>query len=400
MPASPFLENLRQNMLVRHYSKRTIDSYLYWIRYYIRFNGMRHPTELGPLQVMSFLTFLADQRLVSVATQKIALNALAFLYNKHLNLPLGSLGTFNKANRPRKLPVVLTRVEIGKLLSNMRGGGPRLMASLLYGSSLRRIEAVRLRVKDVDFDQLQLRIWAGKGNRNRITTLALELVPDLERQVRRVAILLEQDLETAGYNGVWLPDALARKYPSASRSLGWQYLFSATGLSVDPGTGSLRRHHVDESSINKLIKLAVRKASMTKDVTSHTLRHSFATHLLEAGADIRTVQEQLGHQDVKTTEIYTHVLKRGGRGVKNHINLSPEQQDIDPFQRIESQNVELSYVAAIDIEMVETRSNELVRAGSISRIHRVTPGEYMHEAGARPAFQQAFSTVLESYPSC
>lgn len=318
MPASLFLENLRRNMLVRHYSKRTIDSYLYWIRYYIRFNGMRHPTELGPTQVMSFLTFLADQRLVSVATQKVALNALAFLYNKHLDLPLGSLGTFNKANRPRKLPVVLTRVEIGKLLSNMRGG-PRLMASLLYGSGLRRIEAVRLRVKDVDFDQLQLRIWAGKGNRNRITTLAPELVPDLERQVRRVAILLEQDLVIAGYSGVWLPDALARKYPSASRSLGWQYLFSATGLSVDPGTGSLRRHHVDESSINKLIKLAVRKAGINKDVTSHTLRHSFATHLLETGADIRTVQEQLGHHDVKTTEIYTHVLKRGGRGVKSPL---------------------------------------------------------------------------------
>jgi integrase len=167
----------------------------------------------------------------------------------------------------------------------------------------------------VDFDHLQLRIWAGKGNRNRITTLAPELVPNLKRQIRQVALLLEQDLVTTGYSGVWLPNALARKFPSASRSLGWHFLFPSTCLSMEPGTSFLRRHHVDESSINKLIKQAARKSGIQQDVTSHTLRHSFATHLLETGSDIRTVQEQLGHQDVKTTEIYTHVLKRGGRGV-------------------------------------------------------------------------------------
>lgn len=319
MPSSPFMDSLRQHMLVRHYSKRTIDSYLYWIRYYIRYHGKRHPIEMGSLQVMEFLTFLADQRQVSVATQKIALNALAFLYNKFLGAPLGSLGQFNKARRPPKLPVVLTRAEVRRLLGSMHGS-PALLASLLYGSGLRRIEAVRLRIKDVDFDHLQLRIWAGKGNRNRITTLAPELVPTLKHQIRRVALLFEQDLATDGYSGVWLPFALSRKYPSASRSLGWHFLFPSTSLSLEPGTTNLRRHHVDESSITKLIRRAAQAAGIEKDVTSHTLRHSFATHLLEAGADIRTVQEQLGHQDVKTTEIYTHVLQRGGRGVRSPLS--------------------------------------------------------------------------------
>lgn len=319
MPSSPFMDSLRQHLLVRHYSKRTIDSYLYWIRYYIRYHRKRHPAEMGSLQVMEFLTFLADQRKVSVATQKIALNALAFLYNKFLGSPLGNLGQFNKASRPPKLPVVLTRVEVTRLLNSMQGSSA-LLASLLYGSGLRRIEAVRLRIKDVDFDHMQLRIWAGKGNRNRITTLAPELVPTLKHQIRRVALLFEQDLATDGYGGVWLPFALTRKYPSASRSLGWHFLFPSTSLSLEPGTTNLRRHHVDESSINKLIKRAARVAGIEKDVTSHTLRHSFATHLLEAGADIRTVQEQLGHQDVSTTEIYTHVLKRGGHGVRSPLS--------------------------------------------------------------------------------
>lgn len=319
MPPSPFLEDLRRHLLVRHYSKRTIDSYLYWIRYYIRYNGKRHPVEMGQAQVLGFLGYLADQRLVSVATQKIALNALAFLYNKYLAMPLGELGAFNRAARPRKLPVVLTRAEMGRLLSQL-DGSPRLLACLLYGSGLRRIEAVRLRVQDVDFDQLQLRVWAGKGNRHRITTVAPELIPALRRQIRLVALLHEQDLATPGYAGVWLPNALARKYPAAPRSLGWHYLFPSRSLSVEPGTHDIRRHHIDESSINKLIKRAAGIAGIDKGVTSHTLRHSFATHLLEAGADIRTVQEQLGHKDVKTTEIYTHVLKRGGHGVRSPLS--------------------------------------------------------------------------------
>lgn len=316
MAPSPFMDSISRYMLAHHYSKRSVEGYQYWIRYYIRFHNMRHPAELGSSAIMEFLTFLAVDRNVAVATQKTALNSLAFLYNKFLKQPIGDLGAFNLASRQRKLPVVLTRAEVGAVLCGLSGSA-RLLASLLYGSGLRRIEGVRLRVNDVDFDHLQLRIWAGKGNRHRITTVAPELLPDIRRQIDRVAWLLRQDMVTDGYSGVWLPNALARKYPNASKSLGWQYLFPSTRLSMEPATSNLRRHHVDESSINKLIKKAARNADITKDVTSHTLRHSFATHLLESGADIRTVQEQLGHQDVKTTEIYTHVLKRGGRGVRS-----------------------------------------------------------------------------------
>jgi integron integrase len=316
MVASPFMEALHRHMLVRHYSKRTIDSYLYWIRYYIRFHRKRHPQEMGAPEVMAFLTFLAVERTVAVATQKIALNALAFLYNKFLDKPIGELGAFNKSTRQPKLPVVLTRVEVGHLLAKLTGTS-WLLASMLYGSGLRRIEAVRLRVNNIDFDQAQVRVWGGKGNKHRITTIAPELFPFLRNQIKKVALVLREDLANTEYSGVWLPSALARKYPAASRSLGWHYLFPSTCLSFEPGTSNLRRHHVDESSISKVVKRAALEAGIKKEVSCHTLRHSFATHLLEAGADIRTVQEQLGHQDVKTTEIYTHVLKRGARGVRS-----------------------------------------------------------------------------------
>ena len=194
------------------------------------------------------------------------------------------------------------------------------MASLLYGSGLRRIEVVRLRVRDVDFNQQQLRIWFGKGFKHRITTLAPELLPQLKLQIQRVSVMLLEDLHNAKTQGVWVPEALARKYPNAQRSPQWQYLFPSSCLSLEPGSTILRRHHVDESGLNKFIRKATRLAHIEKEVTCHTLRHSFATHLLESGADIRTVQEQLGHQDVKTTEIYTHVLKRGARGVRSPLS--------------------------------------------------------------------------------
>lgn len=197
------------------------------------------------------------------------------------------------------------------------------MASLLYGSGLRRIELARLRVKDVDFNQLQLRIWFGKGSKHRITTLAPELVPVLRQQIRKVALLLEQDCANARYEGVWMPESLARKHPKAARTLAWQYLFPSSVLSMESGSEKVRRHHIDESSLNKLLRKAGRDAGIDKQITCHTLRHSFATHLLESGADIRTVQEQLGHQDVKTTEIYTHVLKRGARGVRSPLSDLP-----------------------------------------------------------------------------
>lgn len=194
------------------------------------------------------------------------------------------------------------------------------MACLLYGSGLRRIELVRLRVKDVDFDQMQLRIWNGKGAKHRLTTLASELIPNLKQQVAYVADLLEKDCLTEGFNGVWMPDALAKKYPSANKELGWQYLLPASTLSLEPRASNIRRHHIHETVVNKIIRRARHQAGISKEVTSHTLRHSFATHLLQAGADIRTVQEQLGHADVKTTEIYTHVLQRGVRGVQSPLS--------------------------------------------------------------------------------
>ncbi len=316
MPSSPFMESLHQYMLAHHYGRRTTDSYSYWIRFYIRFHNKRHPQELGATEVMEFLSFLASERQVSISTQKIALNALALLYNKFLGKPLGTLGAFNKAAKPRKLPVVLTRTEVGNLLARL-SGSPWLLASMIYASGLRRIEAVSLRVNNIDFDHGLVRVWGGKGNKHRVVTVAPELFPFLHKQISKVELLLRDDLSNPDYCGVWMPAALARKYPSHNRSLGWHYIFPSTCLSYEPGIRNLRRHHVDESSINKLIKRAAAEAGIKKDVTSHTLRHSFATHLLEAGADIRTVQEQLGHTDVKTTEIYTHVLKRGARGVRS-----------------------------------------------------------------------------------
>lgn len=316
---SPFVESVSRYMSVRRYSKRTIDTYLYWIKYFIVQQGRRHPLEMGEAEVEAFLTHLAVDRGVSVATQKIALNALAFLYNRYLQQPLDDVRGFLRAKTPPKLPVVLTRVETGALLAQL-GGVPHLVASLLYGSGLRRIEVARLRVKDVDFDHLQLRVWHGKGQRHRLTTLAPELVPRLHEQVERVRLYLREDSQNPQFDGVWMPGAYVRKHPGARFELGWQYLFPSIRLALDRDTRKLRRHHIDESAINKFIRKAAIGAGIEKHVTSHTLRHSFATHLLESGADIRTVQEQLGHQDVKTTEIYTHVLKRGARGVRSPLS--------------------------------------------------------------------------------
>lgn len=316
MANSPFMDALYRHMLAHHYGKRTVDSYLYWIRYYIRYHNRRHPQEMGAGEVMAFLSFLAVDRQVSVTTQKVALNALAYLYNKYLGKPFGELGSFNKAARPRKLPVVLTRQEVARLLGRLSGSA-WLLASMIYGSGLRRIEAVSLRVNNIDFEQGLLRVWGSKGGKHRVVTIAPELFPYLRKQITKVERLLQEDLTNKEYCGVWLPNALARKYPSAPRQPGWHYLFPSTTLSYEPGTDNLRRHHVDESAINKLLKRAALEAGIKKDVTSHTLRHSFATHLLENGADIRTVQEQLGHTDVRTTEIYTHVLKRGAHGVRS-----------------------------------------------------------------------------------
>ena len=317
--ASPFIDSLTRYMSVRRYSPRTIKAYLYWIKYFIHYHKKCHPDQMGNPEVEQFLTFFSVDRGVSAATQKLALNALAFLYNRFLNKPLRDVGDFRRSRISAKLPVVLSRVEVSRLLSQLNGV-PLLIASVLYGSGLRRIEVTRLRVKDIDFDQLQVQIWNGKGYRHRLATLAPELLPSLQNQIERVRLNLKEDSQNAQFAGVWMPAAYARKYPNAQFMLGWQYLFPASKLALDPASRLLRRHHVDESTINKFLKKASLHANIEKHVTCHTLRHSFATHLLESGADIRTVQEQLGHQDVKTTEIYTHVLKRGVRGVRSPLS--------------------------------------------------------------------------------
>ncbi|MDM3870145.1 integron integrase [Porticoccus sp. W117] len=319
MSQSPFLRSIYEHMLARHYSRRTIKAYLYWIKAYINFNSKRHPSGLEAAEVQRFLTHLSVNRNVAPGTQSVALNALVFLYKQILNRPLGDIGEFRRSKREPKLPVVLTESEVSRLLGALEGVH-YLMAALMYGSGLRRMELVRLRIKDVDFDHMLLRIWHSKGGKSRATTLAQELIQPLKQQILRAEEYMQQDRLLPDYCGVFLPNALARKYPNGPFQRGWQYLFPSSKRSVEPGTSNIRRHHVDESGINKLIRRARTKAGIEKEVTSHTLRHSFATHLLQAGADIRTVQEQLGHSDVKTTETYTHVLKRGAQGVQSPLS--------------------------------------------------------------------------------
>jgi integron integrase len=319
MYKSPFLNKIANFMIVRRYSKRTIESYILWIKAYIQFNDNQHPVKMGDKEVERYLTHLAVNRSVSMSTQSIALNALVFLYTKYLENPLGNISDFRRVKRPAKLPTVLTQEEI-KLLFLHIDSKYKLMVGMLYGSGLRRIELHRLRINDIDMDFKQVRVWNGKGYKHRISTLAVELIPAINRQFQRVQDLLEEDLENSDYSGVWMPDALSRKYKNANKTLGWQYLFPSYKLSIEPATGLLRRHHLDESVINKALKRASVAAGITKQVSSHTLRHSFATHLLQNGVDIRTVQSQLGHADVKTTEIYTHILKQGADGVKSPLS--------------------------------------------------------------------------------
>lgn len=306
-------------MKARGYSPRTIKTYLHWIKYFIVFNGKKHPENLGREEVSEFLSHLVVQREVSQSTQGIALNALVFLYNKFLNQPLGNLSEFQRSKRVAKLPTVLTHDEVARLLAQLQGVS-LLMASIAYGSGLRRMELLRLRLKDLDLDNLQIQVWFGKGGKHRFTTLAPELVPQIQHQMQRVRLLLNEDKNVEGFDGSTMPPALSRKYPKARFDPPWQYLFPATRLCVHPDTGRMHRHHLHETALSRQLRFAGKRAGIEKTVSSHTLRHSFATHLLQSGADIRTVQEQLGHFDVKTTEIYTHVLKRGARGVVSPLS--------------------------------------------------------------------------------
>ncbi|MEH8017466.1 integron integrase [Rheinheimera muenzenbergensis] len=316
---SPFLQSVAELMLSRRYAKRTVDTYLYWIKFFILFNKKQHPIKLHDADVERFLSYLVNERNVAAKTQATALNALSFLYKVVLQNPLSLDMKFNRSRASPKLPVVLTRAEVKRLLQ-LIDPKYKLITQLLYGSGLRLMEAIRLRVQDIDFDYLGLMVWQGKGNKNRRTTLAAELVPALQQQIAGVTQYLQADLDNPNYAGVWLPTALQRKYPAAPRQLGWHYLFPSAVLSAEPQTKLIRRHHIDESTVRKAIQQAARAAQIQKRVSCHTLRHSFATHLLESGADIRTVQEQLGHTDVRTTQIYTHVLNRGAAGVKSPLS--------------------------------------------------------------------------------
>lgn len=316
---SPLLSVIAEHMRYKRYAKRTIETYVYWIKNYIVFNGKTHPQRLHQAEVEHFLSYLANQRNVSPKTQATALNALVFLYKEIFNHPLSTEMRFNKTSMLPKLPVVLTQQETSALLSALQGANA-LPVKLLYASGLRLMESVRLRVQDIDFDYLAIRIWQGKGGKNRTVTLAKELVEPLKLQIQSAKLLYLQDINHKNYAGVWLPYALAQKYPKAPFDFNWHYLFPSHRLSIDPESKQLRRHHINESVLRKAVKQAADEAKIGKNVTCHTLRHSFATHLLQRGADIRTVQEQLGHSDLRTTQIYTHVVSHGASGVRSPLS--------------------------------------------------------------------------------
>jgi integron integrase len=311
-------ERLREAMRRRNYSRRTEQAYWFWIRWFIRRHGMRHPGEMGAVEVEAFLSWLAAERNVAAATQNQALSALLFLYKEVLGQDLPWFKDLVRAKRPVRIPAVLSRAEVARLLSAMQGA-KWLMASLLYGAGLRQIECLQLRVKDVDFAYRQILVRDSKGAKDRVTMLPEGAAQPLQAHLGRVRMLHQRDL-AAGHGEVSLPYALARKYPRAGHEWSWQFVFPSGVLSADPDSGVIRRHHVFPDTLGRAVKAAARAARIVKAVSCHTLRHSFATHLLESGHDIRTVQELLGHSDVSTTMIYTHVLNKGGRGVASPLD--------------------------------------------------------------------------------
>jgi integron integrase len=315
------IDQVRQAIRVRRYSRRTEGSYIAWIKQFVRFCGMRHPRELGPADVTRFLSSLAVDRNVSASTQNQALAALLFLYRDVLEMPVGWLAGLVRAKRPARLPVVLTPSEVRAVLAHVKDrGSAGLVIGLLYGTGMRLLECVRLRVKDIDFDRREIAVRGGKGDRDRVTMVPERLRGPLQRHLAGVQKQHESDV-SSGAGWVELPGALDTKYPNAGRDWAWQWVFPATRQYEDPASGQRRRHHLHETMVQRAFKEALRAAGIAKRASCHTLRHSFATHLLEAGYDIRTVQELLGHRDVSTTMIYTHVLNRGGRGVKSPADL-------------------------------------------------------------------------------
>jgi len=314
------LDAVRLRLRARHYSLRTEEAYVGWIRRFVVFHGKRHPRELGEPEINAFLTHLAVKDRVAASTQTQALAALLFLYRHVLEIPFPKLETLIRAKRPRRLPVVLTREEVRSVLDHLHGA-PKIVATLLYGGGFRLLEALRLRVKDVDFARAQVTVRDGKGGKDRVTMLPQAVREPVLAHLAVVRELHRADL-AAGFGAVFMPDALDRKYPGASKEWGWQWVFPAGGIGRDPRSGQAHRHHLHESVIQKAVKQAVRDAGIDKPASCHTLRHSFATHLLESGYDIRTIQDLLGHKDVSTTMIYTHVLNRGGvRGVRSPADV-------------------------------------------------------------------------------
>jgi integron integrase len=323
-PHPPKLLKLVSDVIrTRHYSLRTEETYIAWIKRFILFHNKRHPSEMGGEEVAEFLSELAVRGEVAASTQNQALNAIVFLYQHVLQLPLGNCSSFQRAKPKQKLPVVLTRQEVHTLLQALQPPW-RMMATLLYGSGLRLMECLRLRIKDIDFGYRQIVVRDGKGGKDRITVLPDTCVQELRQHIERSRqIFLKDQME--GTHGVHLPNAINRKYQNAPNEWGWFWVFPAPGLSVDPRTRMVRRHHLHETLLQRAFKMAIRTTKISKPATPHSLRHSFATHLLESGYDIRSVQELLGHKDVSTTMIYTHVLNRPGIGVRSPADLPPNR---------------------------------------------------------------------------
>jgi integron integrase len=311
------LDQVRSAIRLRHYSIRTEEAYVNVIRRFILYHNKRHPNEMGVDEIRQYLSHLATNEQVSASTQNVALSALLFLYREVLLIDLPLIEGVERAKRPQRIPVVLTTDEVRRVLAQITGTH-HLMASLLYGAGLRLMECVRLRVKDLDFNYRQLIVRDGKGEKDRRTILPQPLTEPLRRHLARIRLQHEEDVRL-GFGSVYLPYALERKYPKAATEWMWQYVFPAAKLSVDPCTGERRRHHASEDRLQKVVKRAIQSAGVEKRASCHTFRHSFATHLLEDGYDLRTIQELLGHADISTTMIYTHVLNRGGRGVRSPL---------------------------------------------------------------------------------
>jgi len=319
-PELRLLDQLTQVLRYHHYAYTTQKSYRSWIRHYIGYHQNRHPTEMGKPEIEAFLSYLAETRRVSASTQKQALNAIVFFYKRVLFIPVDEALEMVRAKKQKRMPVVLSQDEVQSVLFNMKGTY-RLMGRLMYGGGLRLMECIRLRVKDIDFSGGQLYIHMAKGGKDRVTLLPHAIRDELAHHVQRVLGLHDEDL-TEGFGAVYIPPALLRKYPSSAKDPGWQYVFPSRNRSIDPASGIERRHHVMESGLQKAVKRAVRETGITKRATSHTFRHCFATHLLENGVNIRVVQELMGHSDVKTTEVYTHVMNKGINEIASPLDVA------------------------------------------------------------------------------